>query len=97
MLAHELSQASWRWMMTGMSSSEYCDWKKYFSKRGFRYEMENWRMGSIAASVWNVHVQDTNDLRTPESFYEFADLSVEKSDDELMELGANTTGGLRLG
>lgn len=84
-------------MLAGMSSSEYCDWKTYFSKRGFRYEMDNWRMGSIAASVWNIHVLDENNLRTPQSFYEFSDSSEEKSDDELMELGANSAGGLRIG
>lgn len=83
--------------MAAMSSSEYCDWKEYFSNRGFRYEMDNWRMGSIAATVWNVHFQNENLLRTPQSFYEFSDLSIEKSDDELMELGANSVGGLRIG
>ena len=95
LLAHELSQPSTRRMLSGMSASEYKEWRPYFSKRGFYCELEDWRMGSICATVWNINQSKADALRTPQSFYEFSELP-DKSDEQLMA-GAEGSGGIRVG
>lgn len=94
MLAHELNQPSPRQMLYQMSSTEYLDWQKYFANKGFRVENDNWRMGTIASSVWNVNLKPDERL-TPQQFYQH-EPQAERSDDELMQLG-NNTGGIRFG
>jgi hypothetical protein len=37
-----------------MSSGEFARWIAYFCLEPFGYEVENWRMGTIAATVANV-------------------------------------------
>jgi len=95
LLAHEFQQISWRKALASISSSELNDWKKYFYEKGFRYEMDNWRMGSICASIWNVTLKKDEWL-SPDTFYKVPE-PVEKTEDELIAAGSMIPGGIRIG
>jgi Minor tail protein T. len=78
-------------MLFEMSATEYLTWKVYFSKQGFRFDNDNWRMGQICASVWNIQQTEQKYCRTPQSFYEFTQAS-NKTDEQLMALGGDSVG-----
>jgi len=90
-----LGQCSPSLMLASMSASDYNRFKRWFAKIGFKFEMDNWRMGQVCASVWNVALKPENHLK-PTQFYTFEQpVASEQSDDDLMELGAAIPGGFR--
>ncbi len=42
-LAREFGQVCWRTLLASISGQAVVEWREYFSKHGFKHQMDNWR------------------------------------------------------
>lgn len=52
-----------------MSSAEFTLWRAYYAEYPFGYDIDNYRMGTIASAVVNVTRMNKKDMVKPADFY----------------------------
>lgn len=103
-LAREFGEVCWRTLLASISGEAVVEWREYFSKHGFKHQMDNLRFAVACSSNWNVTAmaagcKDDSALRSYQDFLPTLEHPEEESkeytDEELMALSASA-GGVRL-
>ncbi|MGL1103407.1 phage tail assembly protein T [Vibrio parahaemolyticus] len=102
-LAREFGQVCWRTLLASISGQAVVEWREYFSKHGFKHQMDNWRFAVSCSSNWNVTAMAAGckDESVYKSYQDFIptseppEESKQYTDEELMAL-SESAGGVRL-
>lgn len=91
MMARQFRRPDWRRMLSEISAVDYIDWYRHFGRYPVDYQINQFAMGQICATILLPHVQPDN-LPSISDFYYNRPESPEQTADDMQALAGSIPG-----